>query len=95
MHDIEQRLAKYAGCHVRLWDFSPSHDMLVMQLELESRIEYLVLSGCEEIMTPVAWRLAVPRISSERAPYVEFRDERVRILCQDISIHPDHKRSGT
>ena len=93
MRVTQAELVSLAGARVRLWDFSPSHDRLVLQITplLGSNI-YLVLSGCEHITTPVVWVVGTPRLEVS-PPFIEVTDGGVCIRCQDASIHPHYSRS--
>jgi len=54
MRIAQSDLTKFIGGRARLWDFSPSHDHLVVKLIAPDKSEmFLVLSGCDERMLPV------------------------------------------
>jgi len=81
------------GGAARLWDFSPSHDRLVIQVVgLDGRVQYLVLSGCDAVATPVCWRFASPRFEAVVPPFLELVDGEVRVRCQEASIQSDYER---
>jgi len=91
-------IRQLTGSRARLWDFSPSHDHLVVKIMSESGDgQFLVLSGCEEISLPVFWQLKRPRLVTAGTTgrrFLEFTDDGVRALCQDASIHSDYKRTA-
>ncbi len=90
----EPELVAFVGLTARLWDFSPTHDHLVIKIALADATErFLVLSGCDEISLPVFWRITAPRMVGVERPLLEFVDEGVRVCCQDVSIHSVYSRS--
>src|SRR5262249_30533924 len=59
----EINFTTFVGGRARLWDFSPSHDHLVIKLTAADGSEkFLVLSGCEELMLPVFWPIVKPQV---------------------------------
>src|SRR5262245_3460970 len=69
------------------------HDHLVVKLTAPDVVEmFLVLSGCEELMLPVFWKVIKPELVAAHPPFVDFVDERVRIRCQDASLHSQYSR---
>jgi hypothetical protein len=92
LHEID--LAPFIGGKARLWDFSPSHDRLVVKLIDSAGTEsFLVLSGCEELTLPIFWRVTTPRISAAKPPFLEFSDSRVQVRCQEVLLQHKYARS--
>jgi len=93
MKELSQdQLNQFVGMKARLWHFMASHDHLAIRLTDGNDLnQYLVLSGCEEISAPVFWRVTQPRLVSDDKGLLEFLDQRVRIVCQDVSIHAEYK----
>jgi hypothetical protein len=87
-------LAELTGWRARLWDFSPSHDRLVLQLRLEGAEKFVVFVGCESICLPVSWVVGRPELRSAGPDYFEFADGQVRILHQESSVWNDYRRSA-
>jgi hypothetical protein len=82
-----EQIRTFVGARARLWHFMASHDTLVVKLTAENSSEqFLVLSGCEAITAPVFWHVRDPRVVAA-AGFIEFLDEGVRIVCQDVSVH--------
>ena len=88
----QDQLNQLVGMRARLWHFMASHDHLAIWLTDGSGLsQYLVLSGCNEISAPVAWRVTQPRLVPDDEGFLEFVDQGVRIICQDASIHAEYK----
>jgi hypothetical protein len=87
-------LDHFIGGKARLWDFSPSHDRLVVKLiEPGGGESFLVMSGCEELTLPVFWRVTTPRIAAAKPPFLDFSDSRVQVRCQEASLQDKYIRS--
>lgn len=85
-------LARISGHAARLWDFSPSHDLLVVQLTDPNGTEsYLVFSGCERIELATFFTLKDPRIAIETPDRAVFHADGVHIQCQDVSLHAQYQ----
>jgi len=82
------------GMKARLWDFMPSHDHLAIRLSRGDDTQYLVLSGCNELSTPVFWQIADPSILPLRDGMFELRDAGVRITFQDSALQSTYSRSS-
>lgn len=76
--EFNHRLSEYEGGTGRLWDFSPTHDRLVVELSArDGRRGYLVLLGCMEIRAPTLWSLRSPTVCAVDESFV-FEDAGVR-----------------
>lgn len=87
-------LTRFVGGRARLWDFSPSHDRLVVKLVAPDETEaFLVLSGCDDLSIPVFWPVTKPKVVAVEDPFVEFVDDRVRIRCEELGLQSTYTRS--
>lgn len=95
MNFEQSKLAEFAGGKARLWDFSPSHDRLVVKLiRADGEENFLVLSGCDELAVATFWKLKQPRVEAAEGEFFEFLDDGIRVRCQDASLHATYQRSA-
>ena len=77
--DVNHNLARFRGGKFRLWDFSPSHDRLAIELShADEQPAYLVLLGCTYIQLPTIWTAETPTIESEESAFT-FADKGVKV----------------
>jgi hypothetical protein len=88
-----EQIQRLVGMNARLWDFMPSHDHLVIKCTKNAEELFLVLSGCNEIDTPVFWNVEAPRVSPIDGGFFEFVDSNVRITFQDAAIQDAYSRA--
>jgi hypothetical protein len=89
IHPSTSELADFVGGKARLWCFSPSHDMLAVELTTGARVAYLVLTGCSHISLPVVWSPMAGELRFDAgnsiAP-VTFIDKDVRVACEGATL---------
>jgi hypothetical protein len=92
---VDQReLAAFVGWQARLWDYTPTHDRLVIRLVAPDQTQaFLVFSLCESLNVPTLWHLVNPTVVRAEVPFVEFVDDGVRILCEEVLLQPTYTRS--
>lgn len=78
--ELNDTLLKYRGGKARLWDFSPTHDRIVIELSkaIEERRVYLVLLGCTHVHLSTLFRIENPTVSADSSGFV-FVDNGVRV----------------
>lgn len=93
LHPSTEGLASFVGGHARLWCFSPTHDLLAVELTSASHTAYLVLTGCSAMSLPVSWICRRPELvfdPTNGAAQVTFVDgSDVRIVCVAATVQ-DH-----
>jgi len=78
--DVNRNLAHFRGGKCRLWDFSPSHDRLAIELShAGEQPVYLVLLGCTYIQLPTMWMAGTPTIEGRESAFT-FADEGVKVV---------------
>lgn len=55
--ELAKRISEFSDGGARLWDYSPSHDRLVVRLQSKdrSRTAYLVFIGVQRMSIPTFW----------------------------------------
>ncbi len=91
IHSSASQLPAFIGAMARLWKFSPTHDVLAIQLATPRRTGYLVLSGCSDIRLPVCWTSVQPELQFDAknvaAPVMFSDGGTVRVACEGALIH--------
>lgn len=84
-------LLPYIGRPVSMWHFTPSHDRLVLRISgIGHEPCYLVISGTEHVHVPMVWTVTRPATVQVDKKLAELLDVDVRVLCQDLSLHPEY-----
>lgn len=93
LHRSTAELAGFAGGTARLWRFSPSHDLLAIELTASGRTAYLVLTGCSYMALPVSWSTTSPHLlfdANDPAAPVTFVDGAgVRVRCEGAAMQKE------
>jgi len=93
LHPSTAELPAFAGGTARLWRFSPSHDLLAIELTASGRTAYLVLTGCSHITLPVSWSSTSPELlfdANDSIAPVTFADgASIRVRCEGAVIQKD------
>lgn len=91
--ELNDLLLSYKGGKGRLWDFSPTHDRLAIELSDpvgEQRV-YLVLLGCTDIRLPTSWRIDVPAVSVDDSGFVFTDGERRVAFAYEFQLNRDYQ----
>lgn len=93
LHPSTAELSTFSGGTARLWRFSPSHDLLAIELTASGRTAYLVLTGCSHITLPVSWSSTSPELlfdaKDSTAPVVFVDGASVRVQCEAATIQKE------
>jgi hypothetical protein len=85
IHPSTAGLAAFIGGMARVWYFSPSHDLLAIELRQGGRTEYLVLTGCSHVSLPITWSNVAAKLEVDpenRIAPVSLVDRGVRVACE-------------
>lgn len=65
--ELAKRISEFSDGGARLWDYSPSHDRLVVRLQSKdrSRTAYLVFIGVQRMSIPTFWTPCSGRSESD------------------------------
>jgi hypothetical protein len=93
LHPSTASLSTFAGGTARLWRFSPSHDLLAIELTASGQTIYLVLTGCSHITLPVRWSSTSPELLFDAkdsiAPVTFVDGEGVRVRCEGAVVQKE------
>jgi hypothetical protein len=95
LRELTERLSQYSGGYGRLWDFSPTHNRLVIELADSANEDrtYLVLLGTTRIQIPTAWRLEKLELVQDRRAMVA-RDKGVEVRFEyEAQLQRDYSRA--
>jgi hypothetical protein len=97
MTEVNNVLRSYIGGKGRLWDFSPSHDRLVIQLSdstVAERRLYLILLGCTDIRLPTFWRIEAPVVSADDSGFLFIDGDRRVAFAYEFQLSKDYPQGG-
>ena len=95
--DTEQ-VRQLRGCQARLWEFTATHNMLVVRFVKPDRSEmFLLFGGCHRISVRSDWRVVDPRVIRAEATGEDVCDTylfiddapSIYVGCQGMEFHTE------
>jgi hypothetical protein len=83
---IQGELKGLIGGKARFTSYTSSHDRLTVEIVSTATLKRLQCIFCQKISAPTFWTLTVPEVTEGGNGFVNFRDQGVEIVCQEVVL---------